>query len=291
MTSPSLSPEHSHGGASADGKSDGRKSATICAAPTIDMQILRDLFANCIETSEILGIDEEFRAKLTQTRARLAPMQIGQYGQLQEWLVEWDNPDDPHSHVSHLYGLFPSSQINRRDTPELFAAARTSLMHRGKHRGWPGAWRISLWARAGDGDQAHDILVNYIVGSLNDNLFNGKQIFQIDANFGTTAGIAEMLLQSHGGEIHLLPALPQAWPEGSVTGLRARGGFEIDMWWEKGVLSKAAIRADRNGLCQLRAGVSVVVKQGDKLVKTEEIAEGLISFPAEEAQAYVVVPE
>ncbi|MBX3053144.1 MAG: glycoside hydrolase family 95 protein [Caldilineaceae bacterium] len=290
MTSPSLSPEHSHGGASADGKSDGRKSATICAAPTIDMQILRDLFAHCMEASEILGIDEEFRAKLTQTRARLAPMKIGQYGQLQEWLVEWDNPDDPHSHVSHLYGLFPSSQINRRDTPALFAAARTSLMHRGKHRGWPGAWRISLWARAGDGDQAHDILTNYIVGNLNDNLFNGKQIFQIDANFGTTAGIAEMLLQSHGGEIHLLPALPQAWPEGSVTGLRARGGFEIDMWWEKGVLSRAAIRADRNGTCQLRAGVPVVIKQDDNLVKTDEIAEGVISFPAAEAQAYVVVP-
>lgn len=291
VTSPSLSPEHSHGGASADGKSDGRKSATICAAPTIDIQILRDLFANCIEASEILDTDEEFRAKLTQTRARLAPMKIGQYGQLQEWLVEWDNPDDPHSHVSHLYGLFPSSQINRRDTPELFAAARTSLMHRGKHRGWPGAWRISLWARAGDGDQAHDILANYVVGNLNDNLFNGKKIFQIDANFGTTAGIAEMFLQSHGGEIHLLPALPQAWPKGCVTGLRARGGFEIDMWWEKGVLSRAAIRADQNGLCRLRAGVSVVVKQGENLVKTDEIDEGVISFPVEEAQAYVVVPE
>ena len=134
VTSPSLSPEHSHGGMSKDGRSKGREGFNICSAPTIDMQILRDLFANCIESSEILDIDKEFRAKLAETRARLAPMKIGQHGQLQEWYVDWDNPDDPHGHVSHLYGLFPSSQINRRDTPELFAAARTSLTHRGKHR-------------------------------------------------------------------------------------------------------------------------------------------------------------
>lgn len=290
VTSPSLSPEHSHGGASADGKSDGRESATLCAAPTMDMQILRDLFANCIGSSKILDIDEEFRETLAQTRERLAPMQIGQYGQLQEWLVEWDNPDDAHSHVSHLYGLFPSSQINRSDTPALFAAARTSLMHRGKRHGWPGAWRISLWARLGDGDQAQDVLVNHIVPGLNNNLFNGKKVFQIDANFGTTAGMAEMLLQSHCGEIHLLPALPQAWAAGSVKGLRARGGFEIDMHWEKGTLSKAAIRADRDGLCQLRAGAPVVVTQGGNSVKTAEIAEGVISFHTEETREYLVIP-
>ena len=143
----------------------------------------------------------------------------------------------------------------------------------------------------GDGDQARDILVNHVMRSLNDNLFNGKRVFQIDANFGATAGIAEMLLQSHGGEIHLLPALPKAWAAGRVTGLRARGGFEIDIQWEEGALSKAAIRADRNGLCRLRAGVPVTVKHGDKVVKTDEIAEGVIAFPAEQAQAYLVVPE
>ncbi len=168
VTSPSLSPEHSHGGTSKDGRSKGRKGFNICSAPTIDMQILQDLFSNCIETTKILDIDTAFRTKLTETRARLAPMQIGQHGQLQEWYVDWDNPDDAHGHVSHLYGLYPSSQINRRDTPELFAAARTSLAHRGKHGGWPGAWRISLWARVGDGDQAHDILVNHVMRGLND---------------------------------------------------------------------------------------------------------------------------
>ena len=291
VTSPSLSPEHSHGGTSADGRSKGREGSTICSAPTIDAQILRDLFANCIETSRLLDIDEEFRAKLTRTRARLAPMKISRHGLLQEWFEDWDNPHDPHSHVSHLYGLFPSSQINHRDTPELFAAARTSLTHRGKHGGWPGAWRISLWSRLGDGDQAYDVLVNHVMLGLNDNLFNGKTTFQIDANFGTTAGIAEMLLQSHAGEIHLLPALPKAWAAGRVKGLRARGGFEVDMQWEKGALSMATIRADRNGPCQLRAGLPITVTRGDKMVRTDEVDEGVITFPIEQAQEYLVVPE
>ena len=140
ITSPSLSPEHSHGGGTKDGLSVGRAGTSVCAGPTIDQQILRDLFANCIEASEILWIDQAFRARLTRTRARLAPMKIGRHGQLQEWLVDWDNPEDQHSHVSHMYGLYPSSQINHRDTPELFSAARTSLLQRGDYGGWPGAW-------------------------------------------------------------------------------------------------------------------------------------------------------
>ena len=208
-----------------------------------------------------------------------------------EWYEDWDNPDDPHSHVSHLYGLFPSSQINRRDTPELFAAARASLLHRGKPGGWPGAWRISLWSRLGDGDRAYDVLVNHVMLGLNDNPFNGKKIFQIDANFGATAGIAEMLLQSHAGEIHLLPALPRAWAAGRVQGLRARGGFEVDMRWENGALSLATIRADRNGLCRLRAGLPIMVRHGDTTVTTDEVDEGVISFPIEQAQEYLITPE
>ena len=270
ITSPSLSPEHSHGGGTKDGLSVGRSGTSLCAGPTIDMQILRDLFASCLAASEVLNVDEDFRSQVARTRARLQPMKIGRHGQLQEWLVDWDNPEDQHSHVSHLYGLYPSSQINRRDTPKLFEAAQTSLIQRGDTGGWPGAWRISLWARVGDGDRALNVLKNHVLRRLATNLFNGRERFQIDTNFGATAGIAEMLLQSHGGEIHLLPALPKAWPTGSVKGLCARGNFEVDIEWKDGQLVQATIHANRDGTFRIAAqgkpGGILSLKQGESKV-------------------------
>ena len=235
ITSPSVSPENQHPFGS-----------SLCAGPTMDRQIIRDLFAHTIACGQLTGEEASFLAQLKQFHDRIAPDKVGHAGQLQEWLDDWDTeaPEQQHRHVSHLYGVYPSDQINVRDTPDLIAAAKETLKVRGDMAtGWGTAWRLCLWARMGNGDHAYRILKD-LVGPERTypNLFDAHPPFQIDGNFGGAAGIMEMLLQSWGGDIRLLPALPSAWPTGEVRGLKVRGAITVDLAWRDGALTHCDLK-------------------------------------------------
>jgi alpha-L-fucosidase 2 len=260
---PSNSPENTHSGSN--------KKATITAGCTMDNQLVFDLFSNIIKASEILNIDTPFADSLKAARERLAPMQIGQYSQLQEWMYDWDDPKDTHRHVSHLYGLFPSNQISPFRTPDLFDAARTSLIYRGDpSTGWSIGWKVCLWARLLDGDHAYKLLtdqLNLITpgkegGGTYPNMFDAHPPFQIDGNFGCTAGFAEMFMQSHDGFVYILPALPTVWKKGSIKGLVTRGGFEISVSWKNGNLEKLIVYSRIGGNLRLRINSPIKTEKG-----------------------------
>jgi len=272
VVSPSVSPENTPAG----------HPSALVAGCTIDNQLLFDLFTKTIKAAKLLKKDPALMADFQKILNRLPPMQIGRLGQLQEWLEDWDNPKDQNRHVSHLYGLFPGNQISPFNTPKLFDAARTSLNYRGDvSTGWSMGWKVNFWARLLDGNHARKLISDQLTlvdpvkggfgggGGTYPNFFDAHPPFQIDGNFGCTSGITEMLLQSQDGAINILPALPDDWKKGTITGLRTYGGFDISITWENNQVQKINITSHLGGNCRLRVPNVVVLVNGKTLKQAE----------------------
>ncbi|MFX3633872.1 MAG: glycoside hydrolase N-terminal domain-containing protein [Candidatus Pristimantibacillus sp.] len=304
VTSPSTSPEHRFIGP------DGKRAA-VSKATTMDMALIRDLFTNCVAAAKELAVEEEFCDKLNAAWKQLLPYQIGKYGQLQEWSSDFEDENVNHRHVSHLFGVYPGaelmenaseSDIDKTQRLAWFHAAKTSLERRGDEgTGWSLAWKLNLWARFGDGNRAHGLISNLlrlvqsdegsvVGGGVYPNLFDAHPPFQIDGNFGYSAGVAEMLLQSHNDVIRLLPALPDAWHTGEVQGLRARGGYVIGIIWSSGVIESVELTAQWDGICRIASSYALTVDDNNEPVMTLASEAGTVPIPVKAGGKYIIKP-
>jgi alpha-L-fucosidase 2 len=290
VTSPSHSPENAF-------KTSQGVVSKFTYGATMDLQIVHDLFTNTIAAAERLGVDSSLRMQLSAALRRLAPLEISSStGRLREWIEDYAEVDPGHRHISHLFAVYPGNQITLRGTPALAAAARKSLEHRLSHgggrTGWSRAWIANMWARFGDGDKAYENLKALLAENTSPSLLDlhPPEIFQIDGNSGAAAAVAEMLVQSHAGEVHLLPALPRAWPAGTVKGLRARGAYGVDIDWKEHAMQSARLSVVKTGPCRIRTAVEIDVMQAGKAVSVRRPEAGVVTFQAHQGTNYDLVP-